>query len=187
MEAAASIHQERLKLCGIFEGGLVHDGLVLQLLAQGGPVAGGLGEELTFHPALVLEEELLAAFLVEIGPAVPGLEMVHGEDLVAEEVQSEGFDEDGAEGFEEVQGEGPPAILGGVEEAEGGVEAVGVKEGDGFRVKEGRDFAENLVALGGLVAPEDFEALALEGNPATVLVNGGGGHLIADCGVRIAE
>jgi len=134
-----------------------------------------------------LQEELLAAILVEIGPAVPGLEMVGVEDLVAEEVQGQGFDEDGPEGFQEVQGEGPAAILGGVEEAEGGVEAVGVKEGDGFRVKEGRDFAENLVALGGLVAPEDFEALALQGDPATVLVNGGGGHLIADCGVRIAE
>src|ERR1039458_5315691 len=89
------------------------------------------------HAALVLEEELLAAFLVEIGPAVPGLEMVRVEDLVAEEVQGEGFDEDGPEGFEEVQGEGPAAILGGVEEAEGGVEAVGVKEGDSFGVKEG--------------------------------------------------
>ena len=107
-----SIHQERLEFGGLFEGGLVHDGLVLQLLAEGGPVAGGLGEELTFHPALILEEELLAAFLVEIGPAVPGLEMVPGEDLVAEEVQGEGFDEDGPEGFEEVQGEGPAAILG---------------------------------------------------------------------------
>ena len=107
-----SIHEEGLKFGGVFEGGLVHDSLVLQLLAEGGPVAGGLREELALHPALVLEEELLAAILVEIGPAVPGLEMVRGEDLVAEEVQGEGFDEDGPEGFEEVQGEGPPAILG---------------------------------------------------------------------------
>jgi hypothetical protein len=38
------------------------------------------------------------------------------------------------------------------------------------------DFAQDLVALGGLVAPEDFEALALQGDPATVLVNGGGGQ-----------
>jgi hypothetical protein len=38
------------------------------------------------------------------------------------------------------------------------------------------DFAEDFVALGGLVAPEDFEALALQGDPAAVLVNGGGGQ-----------
>jgi hypothetical protein len=104
-----SIHEEGLEFGGIFQGGLVHDGLVLQLLAQGGAVAGGLREELTFHPALVLQEEFLAAFLVEIGPAVPGLEMVRVEDLVAEEVQGQGFDEDGPEGFEEVQCERPAA------------------------------------------------------------------------------
>src|ERR1039458_6525647 len=61
------------------------------------------------HAALVLEKELLAAFLVEIGPTVPGLEMVRVEDLVAEEVQGQGFDEDGPEGFEEVQCERPAA------------------------------------------------------------------------------
>jgi hypothetical protein len=112
MEAVGSIHEEGLEFGGIFEGGLVHDGLMLQLLAQGGAVAGRLREELTFHPALVLQEELLAAILVEIGPAVSGLEMIGVEDLMAEEVQGEGFDEDRPEGFEEVQGKGPPAILG---------------------------------------------------------------------------
>ena len=47
------------------------------------------------------------------------------------------------------------------------------------------DFAQDLVALGGLVVPEDFEALAFEADPATVLVNGGGGHF--NCGARSAE
>lgn len=47
------------------------------------------------------------------------------------------------------------------------------------------DFAEDFVALGRVVAPEDFEALAFEADAATVLVNGGGGHF--NCGVRSAE
>jgi len=100
-----SIHEEGLEFGGVFQGGLVHDGLVLQLLAQGGPVAGGLREELTFHAAFVLQEELLAAFLVEVGPPVPGLEMIRVEDFMAEEVQRQRLDEHGAEGFEEVQGQ----------------------------------------------------------------------------------
>ena len=107
-----SIHEEGLEFGGVLEGGLVHDGLMLQLLAESGAVAGRLREELTFHPTLVLQEELFAALLVEVRAAVPGLEMVRVEDLVAEEVQGEGFDEDGPEGFEEVQSQRPPAILG---------------------------------------------------------------------------
>jgi hypothetical protein len=38
------------------------------------------------------------------------------------------------------------------------------------------DFAQDFVALGGLIAPEDFEALALQGDPAAVLINGGSGQ-----------
>ena len=95
-----------------------------------------LGKELALHSALVLQDELLATVLVEIDPAVAGLEMVGVEDLVAEEVQGQGLDQDRPEGLHEVQGQRPAAILGGVEQAEGRVQAVGVKEGHGFGVKE---------------------------------------------------
>jgi hypothetical protein len=58
----------------------------------------------------------------------------------------------------------------------GNDEAVQVADGN---------LAQDLVAVSRFVAPEDFKTLAVEGNPATVLVNGGGRHL--NCGLRSAE
>src|ERR1019366_4562916 len=49
----------------------------------------------------------------------------------------------------------------------GNDEAVQVADGN---------LAQDLVAVGRLVASKDLEALAVEGNPAAVLVNGGGGQ-----------
>jgi hypothetical protein len=51
----------------------------------------------------------------------------------------------------------------------------GLGDDEAVEVADG-DFAEDLVALGGLIAPEDLEALTFEADAATVLVNGGGGQ-----------
>jgi hypothetical protein len=113
------------------------DGVLFELLAEGGAVADGFGHELAFEAAFVLKEVFAPAGVVEVDAAVFGVEAAGVEDLVAEAVEGEGFDEDGAKGFDEVEGKGPAAVFGGVKEAEGGVEAVGVEEGDGFGVEEG--------------------------------------------------
>ncbi|MDW8382874.1 MAG: hypothetical protein RMN51_12305, partial [Verrucomicrobiota bacterium] len=89
------------------------------------------------HAAFVLDEEFFAAFGVEEAAAVAGFEVFGGEDFVGEEVEGEGFDEDGAEGFDEVEGEGPASVVGCVEGTEGWVESVGVAGGGGFVVEEG--------------------------------------------------
>ncbi len=98
-----SVHEEGFELGGIFKGGLVHDGLLFDLLAQGGAVSGGFGEELAFHAAFVLKDEFFASFVVEVDAAVFGFEVFGVEDLVAEEVQRKGFDKHGAKGFEQIQ------------------------------------------------------------------------------------
>jgi hypothetical protein len=97
-----SVDEEGFKGGGVFEGGFEHDGLLFELLAEGGAVAYGFGEELAFHAAFVLEEEFFASFLFEVGAAVAGFKVGGVEDLVGEEVEGKGFDEDGAEGFDEV-------------------------------------------------------------------------------------
>ena len=46
----------------------------------------------------------------------------------------------------------------------------GLGDDEAVEVADG-DFAEDLVALGGLIAPEDLEALTFEADAATVLVS----------------
>ena len=86
-----SVHEERLEFLRDIEGAFKHHCLRFQLLAQGGAVGDVLGHELTFHAALVLEEEAGATFGVELDAAVLRLEVGGVEDLVSEEVESEGL------------------------------------------------------------------------------------------------
>lgn len=115
---------------GVAEG----EDLVLEFAADGGAGVGvGVGV-FAFHAAFVGDEEAALAFEVEVAAAVvAGLEVLGGvEGAVGEEVEGEGVGYRGAEGFDEVEGEGGAVVLGLVVEAEGGVEAVGVKEGVAF-------------------------------------------------------
>jgi hypothetical protein len=73
-------------------------------LTEGGAVAKAFSHELAFDAAFVLEQEAGAAVLIEIDAAVAGFEVRRVEDLVGEEVESEGFGEDRAEGFHEIKG-----------------------------------------------------------------------------------
>ena len=99
---------------------------------------------------------------------------VLGGEKTAEELAAPAEDDHGNAGAQQ-GGEGLGSDLHGL----GDDEAVQVADGN---------LAQDFVALGGLVAPEDFEALAVQGDAATRLVNGGGGHFA--CGVvsvRITE
>ena len=113
------------------------DGLVFELLAEGGAMAGSLAEELALHALFILEDELGAAVLGQIDAAVHGLEVTGIEHAVGEQIEGEGLGEYGAERLHQVQSERPAAVFGGVQQAEGGIEAVGVEEGVGFAVDEG--------------------------------------------------
>ena len=104
------------------------------MLAQRGAVLGTLGEELALHAPLVLEEEFLTAIFVEINASILRLKVFGIENLVAEEVEGQGFDKNWPEWFDEVQGEGPSAIFGGVEKSQRGIQAVRMNESDGFAV-----------------------------------------------------
>ena len=96
-----SIHYEGVKAGRIFERALVEEGRLFELLAESGAVANGFAQELAFHAAFVLQEEFSAARVVELGAAFAGFEVLGVEDLVAEEIQREGFDEGGSEGFDQ--------------------------------------------------------------------------------------
>src|SRR5437016_2990125 len=94
-----------------------------------------LGQELAFHAPLVLKDEFLAALLVEINAAVLRFEVFGIENLVAEEIQGQRFNENGPERFDEIEGQGPAAVLDGVEESQRGIEPVGVNESNGFGIE----------------------------------------------------
>ena len=55
-----SVHQKRLELGGIVERGFEKDGLVFELLAEGGAVAGTFGHELAFHAFYAAESGVCA-------------------------------------------------------------------------------------------------------------------------------
>ena len=95
---------EWLELVGAFEGALVHEGLVFELLAQGCAMADEFGHELAFHSAFVLEEELFSSIGIQIDSAIAVLEVLLVEHLVCEQVEGEGFDDYWAERLDEVEG-----------------------------------------------------------------------------------
>jgi len=176
VHGAGSVDEEGFEGVGVFECGFEHDGLLFELLADGGAVADGFAEELAFHAALVLEEEFSAAVGVEEAAAVAGFEVVVVEDAMGEEVEGEGFDQGGSEGFDQVECEGPAAVVGRMEGAEGGVEPVCVAEGGGFAVEEGGgegDAGVDGVERGPGGAAFEGELGGQEGGPGLVIAGGG--------------
>lgn len=176
VHGAGSVDEEGFEGVGVFECGFEHDGLLFELLSDGGAVADGFAEELAFHAALVLEEEFSAAVGVEEAAAVAGFEVAVVEDAMGKEVEGEGFDQGGAEGFDQVECQGPAAVVGRMEGAEGGVEAVCVAEGGGFAVEEGGgegDTGVDGVEWGSGGAAFEGEIVGQEGGPGLVVAGGG--------------
>src|SRR2546428_8835556 len=138
MLARDSVHQERLEPIGLFQRSFEHRRLILQLLAEGGAMADGLGEELLFHTPLILEKEFSAAVIVKITTAIPLLKVVWLENLVAEKVQCQSLNEHRAEWLDEIERQRPASILRGVQGAQRGVEAMRVEESHCLLVEKSR-------------------------------------------------
>ena len=111
--------------------------MVFELLAEGGAVTGSLGHELALHAFFILKDEFVASGLVEVDAAFVGFEVGFVEHFVGEEIEGERLAKDGAEGFHEIEGEGPAAVFGGVEESESGIQTVGVDVGMHLVIDEG--------------------------------------------------
>ncbi len=135
--AGASVHQEGFEILFILKCRLVHHCLLFQLLPQGGAVPGGLTHELAFHAPLVLEEKFTTPLLIQKDSAVTIFKVRLVENLVAEQIEGERFDNGRSKGLDEIQGETPSAILSRVQKSEGGIESSGMTERDHLVVNDG--------------------------------------------------
>ena len=124
--------------------------LAADLVAEGGALAGEIGGEGSIHAAFVGGEKAATALQVQVDAALAGLEVIFGvEGAVVEQVEGKAVGDGGAEGLDEVKGEGRAAGLGFVEVAEGGVQAGGVERGGGLVGEQG--VAEGEEGVGGIV------------------------------------
>src|SRR5262245_48089793 len=101
---------------------------------------------------------------------------------MAEEVKGERLDQQGPKRLEEVQRQAPAAVFGGMQQAQRGVEAVAVDEGDGLVVNERR--AEGDAGIDGIerrtrTAPLEREVGRQKFSPGLKVTRGGSSFVAA--------